>query len=936
MATKLTDCGCCEGITALVPEPLRNRPGLAQVNYRVGTHGDFLASALAALSDPRFSALRSLTTRDSDDLTIALLDGWATLADVLTFYQKRIANELWLRTATERDSILRLAQLIGYRLKAGVAAETPLAFLLDETPGAPTEVTVAIGTKVQSVPGADEKPQTFETIAELDARVEWNTLVPALNTPVSLIAGVKSLYLKGTATNLQPGDAILLVGDERRLHPLVYPDNERWDLRVLQSVSADHQNDRTHVTWEKGLGQSPIPPASSNVKAYAMRQRAALFGHNAPDPSLLTGAQTATSSGASLSLVDKMASLSGLGAISHLEFEVAPEFSLAKKDWAGLTTPSGHLDLDNAYQKIVKGSWVSLTNSTGYVELYNCNSVAFPSRADFALSGKVTRITPDTTENFNLFPIRDTLVHAQSELLEITSGPLLTPASGSIASKLTRDLELLAPIEGSVILLDRLIPPLPLGREVIVSGKLLRARVNATTLKLTSLDGRQSKTVVRGVSLVVTALPSLLSATQAKWTLRTNEGFEGTVSASLGSLSLTKALKADTTVSETALVQSSAGDPTILTLQTPLLHLFDRTTVTIAANVADATHGETVTEVLGSGDASQPNQTFKLRQAPSLTYVRSTVPGGAESSLQIRVNDLLWHEEATLFERGPRERIFTTELADDGKVAVRFGDGERGARLPSGAQNVKATYRRGTGLEGLVRAGQLSTLLTRPPGLKSAINPIAAEGADEPESFENAQENAPLTVLTLARVVSLEDYENFSRSYAGIAKALATWTWDGRTRGVFLTVAGPLGAAVSASLADDLITAIHDAGDPFVPVRVASYKEAPFKVAGKIKVDPDYETEKVLSAAQDALREEFSFANRQFGQPVVLSEVIALLQSIAGVIAVDLDKLYRTGSAAKLNARLEADLPNGGDPASLGAAELLTLDPAAFELEVMP
>ena len=111
MATPLNDCSCCEGITALVPEPLSNRPGLAQVSYRVGAHGDFLASALAALSDPQFGALRGLTTRDNDDFTIALLDGWAALADVLTFYQERIANELWLRTATERDSILRLAQL---------------------------------------------------------------------------------------------------------------------------------------------------------------------------------------------------------------------------------------------------------------------------------------------------------------------------------------------------------------------------------------------------------------------------------------------------------------------------------------------------------------------------------------------------------------------------------------------------------------------------------------------------------------------------------------------------------------------------------------------------------------------------------------------------------------------------------------------------------
>jgi predicted phage baseplate assembly protein len=267
---------------------------------------------------------------------------------------------------------------------------------------------------------------------------------------------------------------------------------------------------------------------------------------------------------------------------------------------------------------------------------------------------------------------------------------------------------------------------------------------------------------------------------------------------------------------------------------------------------------------------------------------------------------------------------------------VRFGDGVRGARLPSGAQNVKATYRRGSGLDGLVRAGQLTSLLTRPPGLKSVLNPFAAEGADEPESFANAQQNAPLTVLTLERVVSLEDYENFSRSYAGIAKALATWTWDGRTRGVFLTLAAPLGASVSNSLITDLITAIHAAGDPFVPVRAVSYQKRLFKVAGKIKVDPDHETEKVFAATNDTLRDTFSFEKRQFGQPVNLSEVIALVQVVDGVVAVDIDNLYRTGETVKLNSRLEAELPHGDDLGSLGAAELLTLDPAPIDLETMP
>jgi hypothetical protein len=824
MPTKLNDCACCEGITAIVPGQVFNRPGLSQVRYRIGTQVEFLRSALAALSDPEFSALRSLTTRDTDDFTIALLDSWATLADVLTFYQERIANESWLRTATERDSILRLAQLIGYRLKPGVAAETRLSFFLDETPGAPTEVPLEIGTRVQSVPGTNEKAQTFETVEEINGRVEWNAIKPQTTKEQKILFMGKELFLSGTDTQLHPGDAILIVGAEREKDS----SSERWDFRILQTVDVDPKQKRTRVTWLEGLGHvvPHVAPAAQNPKVYALRQRAALFGHNAPDPRLLSKKGT--------------------------ELTQLTEIKNGVRQWKNFNLNSAQIDLDATYPKILLGSWIVLVSPT-YVELCNVQSLATTSRADFSLTAKVTRITPDILEHASAFDLRNTLVFAQSESFVMSEQPVTALVTGAA--------------------IDLAQPPADLvkGQWLVASGK------DSTTGELTSELVQIS--AINGAKLTVT--PAL-----KKSYIRVGDKPEESFS--------------------------------------------------FNANVARATHGETVSEILGSGDGSKANLTFKLKQAPALTYTRSTAPGGMGSSLQIRVNDLLWHEVPSLFGHGSRERVFTTDMADDGSVTVRFGDGVRGARLPSGAQNVKATYRRGSGLDGLVRAGQLTSLLTRPPGLKSVLNPFAAEGADEPESFTNAQQNAPLTVLTLERVVSLEDYENFSRSYAGIAKALATWTWDGRTRGVFLTLAAPLGAPVSNLLITDLITAIHAAGDPFVPVRAVSYQKRLFKVAGKIKIDPDYEAEKVLAAANDTLRDTFSFGKRQFGQPVNLSEVTALVQAVEGVVAVDVDSLYRTGQTVKLNSRLEAELPHGGDPASLGAAELLTLDPAPIDLEVMP
>ncbi len=164
-------CGCCEGTEKLTPAGVANRPGLTALAYRVGTHAAFLETMKARLAsiaidepgptpDPIYP-LRRLTTRATDDAAIALLDGWATVADVLTFYQERIANEGYLRTATERRSVLELARLVGYALRPGVASTVYLAYTLDENQQTPVEI--PIGTRSQSLPGPGELPQSFET-----------------------------------------------------------------------------------------------------------------------------------------------------------------------------------------------------------------------------------------------------------------------------------------------------------------------------------------------------------------------------------------------------------------------------------------------------------------------------------------------------------------------------------------------------------------------------------------------------------------------------------------------------------------------------------------------------------------------------------------------------------------------------------------------------
>jgi predicted phage baseplate assembly protein len=428
------------------------------------------------------------------------------------------------------------------------------------------------------------------------------------------------------------------------------------------------------------------------------------------------------------------------------------------------------------------------------------------------------------------------------------------------------------------------------------------------------------------------------NATQKRWQLRTLQGFTGSLDATDDQFEFSAPLKEDPLVSELAEIKAlgfADGRHTSIQLADNLRNVFDINTVEVYANVAPATHGETVQEVLGGGDAARPFQQFGLKQPP-LTYVSAAGASGAQSTLTVRVNDILWNEADSFYARRPDERIYVTRQEENGGTTVVFGDGKTGARLPTSAENVRAAYRKGIGRAGNLREGQLSLLMSRPLGVNGVTNPVPATGGADPETVEFARRAIPFTVTTLGRVVSVQDYEDFARSFAGIGKSLATWTWDGSQRGIYVTVAGMDGAdvPVESKTFTSLLKALRGAGDPLVPLTVASYLKATFKVAGTVFLDPAYEPARVLKAVEQTLRARFTFDARAFGQPVFQSEVVSAIQSVNGVVSLDLSALYRTDRqpSAEPEEVLVAYIPRHGDD-GISPAELLLLDPGPLGLE---
>jgi hypothetical protein len=905
------NCGCCDEVKNLTPVTINNLPGLDAIAYRIGTHGSFMKTMLSALANE--PELVELTTRETDDPSIGLLDAWSSVLDVLTFYQERIINEGFLRTATERRSILELARHISYKLRPGVAADTYLAFKMEEAPGAPLKAVIPAGTKTQSIPGQSQLPQVFETVEEIVAEPKLNTLKPQLL--INKIPGFndKEIYLNGIMTGLKPGDGLLMIGAEREAAQT----SERWDFRKVKEVFPDPQAQKTKITWEEGLGWQifgrKVLPAEKEFKIFALRQKANLFGYNAPDWRVIPN-----------SVRDEF-----------LPAESKGNYQTYNSDWPDLNIGTiseiseeqeiTTIHLDNVYSKIVEDSWLVMFRAENkpYVEVYEVVTAVESARKNFTLASKTTAVTlkgENLRKKFNKC-VRETVVFAQSEELEIAETPVTDP------------------VEGIEIVLDNMIPELIAKKAVILSGKRIRAQLKETNhlLKLKLTDDSGNLPIFPGDSFIVMKTPEKQKSGRFLWTLRDKTGKTGTVITAFDLFSRIPVLEEDEIVNEACFIDriKPESNPTTIILSQALSNTYERATVEIYANVAKATHGESKNEILGNGNGSEIFQKFELKQKP-LTYISASSGNGISNTLKIRVNDILWKEVPTLYGCLPKDKVYVTRIADDGKVTVQFGDGITGSRLPTGVENIKASFRIGTGFDGLVDAGQISQLLSRPLGLKSVVNPLKTTGADNPEMLEKARRNAPLTVLSMERIVSLQDFEDFTRAFAGIGKARADLFWQEEQKIVFITIASANGGMVpeSSDLFKHLLISINEARHNNYRVQTGSYRPRCFTLNAAVLTDENYIEEDVIAKVSLDLAQVFSFEKRDFGQIVTPSEVISVIQRVRGVIAVDLNLLDGKDPNSAPHFCITPE-PAHWDNGKLLSAELLTIKPNGIEIHSM-
>jgi len=759
----------CDGFQ--FPQTISNLPGLSAISYRVGDYFAFREALLR--SCPGETELANWRPGAQGDLAVQMVEWWAYLADILTFYNERIANEDYLQTAMLPQSVQGLVRLLGYRPRPGIGATGILAALLSGT----KSITLPRGFQIQSKPGPGEQPQVFELSA--------STVVSAPDTvsadPVSsnwIGAGSSSsVWLKGTVSGINIDDQLLV---------------------LPRGWSGDPDNHA--IVTVKSVAQVKDPRGATDTQVVFNESISALGNDSVADYRLLKSGQSSH--------------------VWQYPAKTVPVIAANTIDLAAITR--GINVGDPVLIEIGGNNYLCSVNS--YTEAI---WFANPDGGD-------PNDAPVGSPPLIPIPIPHTRIGFVPSLPSSVTNPRVEP--GERATTLV----------------------VYAWRDV---GTLI-------AIPSTNLSGTQ-------ISLL-TPLPQSLLPLANEDVLISDSNGNGIEAAASSSDGSTVSLASPNGPSDSTWTSTL----TSLKLVAPLSVLFD---------LLDVTRGKTVSqEILGSGDATiATGQEFVLQKSP-LTYLQSansTSGSDYESTLQVWVDGIEWQEVPSFYNRGPNDQIFVTSEDDQNMTHVKFGDGVNGSRLPSGINNVVATYRTGSGAQSPDPAS-LTVILKSWPGLKAIVNPVQAGGGADPDSPANIKTDAPQSVLTFGRAISADDYEVTAAQAPGVARASVYWSWDPtQQRNMVKVYVGDDQNAVASATA-----ALSGASDPNRPVNVILATQISITLNLTLVIDAKYLPNDVVTAATAALidPEKGLFGSNvvQIGASFFQSQIYQACMNVDGVVAV--------------------------------------------------
>ena len=909
------------------PLTAKNAPYQSAIIYRAEDYSSLRYRLLLHLQDafPQWNAL-SAENQGEQDFGVTFVEMFSYLGDILGFYQNARANEAFLRTAQLPGSLLALCKLIDYRIGPGASAESLQAFFCKDG----TSGTIPAGFQIKTRPQPGQPPLVFETSADLLASSALNILnLHGYNRSDQLLSASgmtpeSSVLLDQGYTGLTAGSFVVITSPVQNPIP-------------IQLLAVTDEGTQRRINWKPGDLPANLDLPIADVVILGKPKQAMQLDASAAADSIGAGDSTATVENPAVLNSDRAAVFVSPGfkqatiVISKNGSDIswAPAFNLplrrsettvyypVYKDrtqgsvavgdqsltvWNGNLPPDTTIalrDWDNNVQLARIANSTPATSGYGTYILAEPLTVSFPDYAfvlqtvfdDPSLSTKLSpiRLAPNTTK-LTLDRTYDGLLATQTVV--VTDGEVTvvdTLAAVAIDSQQHTELTFSNPL-----------PALKVATTNVYGPFDLQMRVDGYNRSTATLPAGATQIKLDGVLAGLAPGRFLI--------LEDPNGAEA--------------------VRITTVAVNNGNTDVDLEAGTSAAHSLADTAV--LGNVVEVTHGELVREnPLGSGDQSQPNQLFLLHQKPT-TYVHDPQGDrGASDTLQVFVGDEEWTEVPSLAESGPNDHHIMTDIDENQAMSFMGGDGRYGAKFPTGSGNISARYRTGLGTVGNLAPNTISVLPAPLPFVLSSRNAVASAGGADPDTPESTRQLAQLSVRTLDRAVSVQDFQDLALTYSGIAKASATLSRvDGRSA-IVLVVATSGGEPLPDPLRNSLAAFLRSRSVPNQNLLIRDYKPFPVRLSVEVHVRSSFLraptgvlVQRALGSGNtpDGKEGYFNFNQRGLGENLYLSDVYAMVEGLEGVEFLVVTEFRDEANAASSSvARDVIQVPagavaTGGDP----------------------
>lgn len=277
-------------------------------------------------------------------------------------------------------------------------------------------------------------------------------------------------------------------------------------------------------------------------------------------------------------------------------------------------------------------------------------------------------------------------------------------------------------------------------------------------------------------------------------------------------------------------------------------------------------------------------------------------PGEALAAVQLNDNGDIWSARRDLLSSDRFAQEFVVEMENNGTAQLRLGDDILGKKPAPGAI-LKAAVRVGNGHAGNVGAEAISHIdpleSTGDLPVDRLWNPLPAYGGIDAEKMEQVRLYAPQAFRVQQRAVTEADYADVIQRHAEIQKAVATLRWTGSWYTMFITVDRKGGREVDDTFRSELLDFLERFRMAGHDVEINAPQFVPLDIAFTVCVAPGYMSSEVKLALlekfsniemPDGQRGFFNPNNFTFAQPVYLSNIVAQVMQVPGVMWIDTSK----------------------------------------------